>query len=339
MRALPRLLVNSRHQQAPWLRATAAEVAGPARGISERQVNEFHRARILAAMAEVAAEDGVEHATIAKVVARVRLARRTFYDLFADRHDCLRTVVQESTDSAAARISGAYRAADVWEVRLQAALFELLGLIDRERDLARLCLAQLYSDDQDLSALRARLLAAAAAALDEGRAEIPSGMEPPPLSAEATISAVASILYARLLDRDSTPAAELLGPLMSVLVLPYRGPGAAHRELARPAPAPSPVPALEPVAIRPQQQPHLRLTYRTGRVLQAIAEQPGINNRDVATAAGIKDQGQISKLLARLERTGVIENTGGPSGANAWRLTRDGHQLTRAIGLSDTRGG
>ena len=36
----------------------------------------------------------------------------------------------------------------------------------------------------------------------------------------------------------------------------------------------------------------------------------GPSNREVAHAAGVKDQGQISKLLARLQTHGLLQNTG-----------------------------
>ena len=78
----------------------------------------------------------------------------------------------------------------------------------------------------------------------------------------------------------------------------------------------------------------VRLTYRTTRVLEVIGAQSGLSNSQVAERAGISDQGQISKLLARLSRLGLIENTGaGKAGgaANSWRLTRKGKELDRKI--------
>jgi hypothetical protein len=79
----------------------------------------------------------------------------------------------------------------------------------------------------------------------------------------------------------------------------------------------------------------MRLTYRTLRVLSAIAANPGASNRDIADHADVKDQGQISKLLIRLERLGLIHNTG--TGAlrgepNAWILTDKGQEVEGAAG-------
>jgi DNA-binding MarR family transcriptional regulator len=84
----------------------------------------------------------------------------------------------------------------------------------------------------------------------------------------------------------------------------------------------------------------MRLTYRTVRVLMAVAANPGSSNRAVADGAGIKDQGQISKLLARLQGLGLIENTGVGSargGPNVWRLTEKGREVHGAVTEKSTR--
>jgi len=75
-----------------------------------------------------------------------------------------------------------------------------------------------------------------------------------------------------------------------------------------------------------------RLTDQTLSVLAAIAADPGQCNTALAADAGIKAKGQISRLLSRLARLELIENTGGGQAmgaANAWRLTprgRDAYQ-------------
>jgi hypothetical protein len=58
------------------------------------------------------------------------------------------------------------------------------------------------------------------------------------------------------------------------------------------------------------------------------------NNREVADRAGVSDQGQISKLLSRLEGHGLLANTGGHTQGipRAWQLTPRGGEIVR-IGL------
>jgi hypothetical protein len=60
----------------------------------------------------------------------------------------------------------------------------------------------------------------------------------------------------------------------------------------------------------------------------------------VATAAGIVDEGQASKLLKRLAGLGLIENTvpdREPGEANAWRLTARGVEVERTLRAKSER--
>jgi DNA-binding MarR family transcriptional regulator len=122
---------------------------------------------------------------------------------------------------------------------------------------------------------------------------------------------------------------------MGMIVLPYLGRGAAGRELTRPVPAPNPERAAGAAGGgHPLEGLNMRLTYRTLRVLAAIGAHPGLSNRGVADTAEIADQGQVSKLLARLQDLGLIENTGeghSKGAPNAWRLTPRGGQVAQAM--------
>jgi DNA-binding MarR family transcriptional regulator len=87
------------------------------------------------------------------------------------------------------------------------------------------------------------------------------------------------------------------------------------------------------VAADPMAGLEMRLTYRTVRVLSAIRERPRASNRQVANGAGIADQGQISKLLSRLEGLGLIENVDrvqGKGAPNEWCLTERGERVEQA---------
>ena len=78
-----------------------------------------------------------------------------------------------------------------------------------------------------------------------------------------------------------------------------------------------------------------RLTALTHDVLHTVGNlrNEGVvaTNREIAGRAGVKDEGQISKLLARLQTHGLLKNAGGPAkGGNAWRLTRRGEAIVHA---------
>jgi DNA-binding MarR family transcriptional regulator len=132
---------------------------------------------------------------------------------------------------------------------------------------------------------------------------------------------------------------DLLNPLMAMTVLPYLGPAAARRELARPVP-PAAANGARTLGVDPLRDLEMRLTYRTVRVLLAVGELSGQgsnpSNRQVADAAGIRDQGQISKLLNRLEQLGLVENTGhtrAKGEPNKWTLTSRGSKVRQAVSV------
>jgi AcrR family transcriptional regulator len=305
-------------------------------------VAEIQRQRILGAMAQVAAERGAANVTVAHIVARAGISRRTFYELFEDREACLLAALDEAVERAAAVVVPAYEGEARWRERIRAGLAALLMFLEEEPGLGRLCVVEALGAGDMALERRARCMAVLIAAVDGGRSETVGAREPPPLTAEGVVGAVFSIVHARVLERGARgaePLTGLLAPLMSAIVLPYQGQAAAQRELNRPAPQ------LKRKA-RSRRDPldglDMRLTYRTVRVLMAIAGHPEASNRTVAEASGISDQGQISKLLARLDGLGLIANTGSghPKGApNAWQLTPRGQEVEQAIRLQTTPGG
>jgi AcrR family transcriptional regulator len=317
----------------------AGALLGPGR------VLKIQRSRILAAMVEESAERGAANVSVAHVVGRAGVSRRTFYEIFSDREDCFLGAFDEGIARALRYALDGYDASAEWVERVRMGLTGLLGFLDAERDVGQLLVVGSLGAGADALERRRRILAQIVAIVDEGRLQPKSAQELTPLTAEGILGGVLSVLHSRLLDGSSSGAkgaherqgdssclADLVGPLMSMIVLPYLGPAAARRELARPAPA-APL-ATESIVSDPLRQLGMRLTYRTVRVLLAVAATPGGSNRQVADAAGIGDQGQISKLLTRLHGLGLIENTGAPvmrGAPNSWVLTDRGWEVQATL--------
>ena len=58
------------------------------RGLTRDEVLASQRGRMIAAMAETVAAKGYAATTVADVVARAGVSRKTFYEHFADREEC-----------------------------------------------------------------------------------------------------------------------------------------------------------------------------------------------------------------------------------------------------------
>jgi DNA-binding MarR family transcriptional regulator len=161
-----------------------------------------------------------------------------------------------------------------------------------------------------------------------------------PLVAEGLVGAAFAIVYKRLLKGERGALSDLHGELMGMIVLPYLGSAAAGRERRRHAPRlPGGTAHNEPGSVGGWREDALkdvpmRLTYRTALVLGVTAQNPGASNRTIGERADIHDQGQISKLLGRLERIGLLQNesVGHAKGEpNAWRLTSLGERVAEQL--------
>ncbi len=311
-------------------------------GVPHPQVAEIQRSRLLAAAVRTVEELGYTRATVAHITRRARVSRRTFYELFSNREECLVAALESVVDSIRGEIAAAGLGDLGWRERVRGGLWVILSFFDREPVLARVCVVQALRGSQTVLERREEILAGLAAIVDEGRVESPRGVQCPPLTAEGLVGAGFALVYSRLLRGERAPLTSLLGDLMGMIVLPYMGSATARREHSRPAPArvagsqarSAPRPGKADVQGDPLAGIPMRLTYRTLRVLETIAAQPGVSNRGVGEQAGVSDQGQISKLLARLERLGLAVNTGEghmKGVPNAWTLTPTGRRVAQTI--------
>jgi AcrR family transcriptional regulator/DNA-binding MarR family transcriptional regulator len=341
----------------PAQMTSAVKVRSPERS----RVCELQRARLIAAATELAFERGAAGVTVSAIVGRAAISRRTFYDLFSSCEQCLLAAFQDALQRAEQRVAANGQAGGSWRQRVRAALAALLAFCEECPEAAHMLVVESLSCGPEAMRIREQALSRLVAAVEEGRREIRRGPEPAALADEALVGAAVGVVHTRLLrraqdlrrragangagrrtgGRPDPPVGrliELLGPLMSMIVMPYLGMAAARRELAQRPPRPGAYATIK----RAQQQVSLgprgmRLTNRTILVLSAIAElnadDQAPSNRQVASAAGAADQGQISKLLARLRRLGLIDSKTprGRGQANQWRLTPAGQALVSSF--------
>jgi AcrR family transcriptional regulator len=304
----------------------------------------MQRRRLLTATVDLAYARGIQALTVATLCERAGVSRRTFYESFDERGECLLAAFEDAVAQATTVVLEAATGNERWREQVRAGLTALLAFLDQEPGVGHLLIVEALSSGPQMMRARKRVLDQVIAFVDQGREEPKKGHEPPPLTAEGTVGALFSVVHARMLERQGPvgdgaaepgqkPLIELVGPLMAMIVQPYLGPAAARAELKRP-PAPSAQKAPR-LPADPFRDLPMRLTYRTARVLTTIATSPGASSKQVAKASGITDDGQASRLLSRLQRYELIHDSGiGPTKgmARAWTLTQRGQQLLHAVG-------
>jgi AcrR family transcriptional regulator len=304
-----------------------------------RYVSELQRTRILDAAFALVAEQGYRRMAARKVAERAGVSPKTFYDLFTDREDCFLAAFDLAVDECAAVARVAYEGESDWSARIRAGLGALLHFLDGEPGLCRLVFVEALGAGPRVLERRAQLLARLESVIDGGRTGVKGAGELPPLTAAGIVGATFSVIHGQLVERPTEPLGVLLNALMATIVLPYRGRKAAAQELARATSQAGPRlrPADKsrfsgPAGRTSGSRADFRLTVRTHAVLAAVAGHPGVSNREVSDLVHVADQGQISRLMARLDEQGLVENAGGQiqGVAKAWRLTPRGEEVVQA---------
>ncbi|HTZ65190.1 MAG TPA: hypothetical protein VMB51_13890 [Solirubrobacteraceae bacterium] len=279
---------------------------------------------------------------------RAGVSEADFHAVFGCPEDCYRAAFEQGVARLAQTLVEASAREQAWLEQVRAGLVAMLGFFEDESSWARLLLLDTPLDGtvrfgctRRLHELLAGLLERRAESGDyRGAARTPgSPMLMAALTGELVVGGVFSVIRTSLVEQDRGALVELAPSLMAFLVAPYLGQAAAQAELeGRPARRSIASGAnrgrARARAISRRSDLPIRATHRTTLVLRAIARAPYSNNREIAQAAGLVDEGQTSKLLARLERHGVIENVGVGAARgepNAWRLTAEGQRVLELL--------
>jgi AcrR family transcriptional regulator len=278
----------------------------------------------LQATRDQACSQGYQALSVTGLISAAGVSSKTFYEMFSGVDDCFIAVYDEAIAEVEGVMRPAYMRPGSWAERVRAGLEALLLLLEGERELAGLIFVEASKARDVLAGRRTRLVEMLRLVLDSGRSgECAHAI--PPLTDELVVEGALAIIRTRIASEQCVRV--LLDDLMRAITYAYLGPAAAEAQLKRlrpTGPAPGAVTLERPEA-------RIRVTYRTLRVLTALAERPGSTNKQIAEAAEITDAGQISKLLRRLAEQRLIENEG-PSRNGApksWRLTEQGMLLQR----------
>jgi AcrR family transcriptional regulator len=165
------------------------------------------RARLLAAMAAVVAEQGYAATTVADVVRAAGVSRSTFYELFASKEACFIDAYRQGVDDLLDAVRDAVHDADGdWRAQLRAGIRAYLAQLAREDSFARIYIDEIHAAGAPALAARADALRRFAgryhASFSQARAADPSLREPHP-DALLVLCAGTEQLVAERLRADS----------------------------------------------------------------------------------------------------------------------------------------
>jgi AcrR family transcriptional regulator len=126
---------------------------------------------MLAAMFDAATVRGAGSVTVAQVVERSGVSRRTFYEQFEDCEDCLLAAFERALSIASEDVLPAYEAEQGWRERVRAGLVALLAFCDREPSIARMLICESQASGPRVAKRRAEIVGRLTRIVDEGRKE------------------------------------------------------------------------------------------------------------------------------------------------------------------------
>lgn len=198
--------------------------------LSAEDVAGDQRRRMLAGIAGALAEHGYARLTVDGVLNRAGVSRRTFYEQFEDKDDCLYAAYEdaerrlwEAAAGTAAGVPGLTDAAepssDPWPRKVHAALAAALGFLAAEPDTARLFTLEARAAGPEMAARHAAALDRLAALLRAGNG---SAATLPEATERTLIANVAALVGSYVVSGAGELLPGLEPQLGEHLLSPYR---------------------------------------------------------------------------------------------------------------------
>lgn len=183
------------------------------------------RGRLLDAMAQAVAEHGYGAATVAHVVGRAGVSRKTFYEHFADREDCFLALYDTAIAYVLTRIVeavGTEEAVGDPRARVESGLTAFLAVLAEEPAMSRTIVLEVHAAGPRALARRRAALEAFAQRYEdlnaEARAADPAVPSLSPDLALALVGAVLELAAARIERGEAASLGDLAGPLSGFVV-------------------------------------------------------------------------------------------------------------------------
>jgi AcrR family transcriptional regulator len=189
-------------------------------GLDRASVLDIQRERLLRAMVEVVAQLGFHAASVEKVIRQAGMSRRTFYDVFVDKHDCFLAAYDDVADHAVAYTAEATGSAGFPRERLERFVRAFLGFWAEEPAAARTCIVEVMAAGSAARARRARVVRRLAALVEEPLRELRGRRAAEPLAAIAFVGAVHELICTSIERRGGAGLAGLSEDILAATLPP-----------------------------------------------------------------------------------------------------------------------
>jgi AcrR family transcriptional regulator len=183
---------------------------------------------MLEATARAVSDLGYPRLTVAAILERAGVSRKTFYEHFSDKEECFLAAYDVVSEGLVRSVSDAFNARGPWRDRVHDGLAEFLRVLAAEPDFARMCIVEVLAAGPAALQRRDSVMRTFTVFFDAGRAQAPPDRLLPKLISESVVGAIYELIYARVLRNRTHELPDLLPDLMYIALVPYLGPEAAE---------------------------------------------------------------------------------------------------------------
>jgi len=201
-------------------------------GLARDVVEASQRERMLDAIVGAVAHKGYAGTTVADVVSRAGVSRKTFYEHFRDKEDCFLEAYDAGVELLMAEIRAAGEDVPDWQERMRARVRAYLARLAEEPAFARAYLIEVFAAGEAAlerrRAVHARLSKFGRELNVEARREFPEMPEVPEEVFVAAFGAINELLSSYVGEGRTSELLELQEPIEYVQMSLFGGPRAEH---------------------------------------------------------------------------------------------------------------
>jgi AcrR family transcriptional regulator len=201
--------------------------------ISEQEVAENQRRRIMFAAAKLAESKGYTATTVGDITKLAGVDGRAFYSMFADKQDAFMAVHELGFHEIMDVTASAFFTGSDWPERGWEARRAFVGFVEANPTVAHVGFVEAYAVGPGAVQRLDDSRAAFAMLLQEGYQHVPEGDRPSRVALDAIVATIFEIVYQRARAAGKPRLSGLLGHLAFLVLAPFLGPGEANAFIGR----------------------------------------------------------------------------------------------------------
>ena len=196
-----------------------AQLPSGRHGLLRSFVADNQRERILAAVAQAAAELGYAEMSVETIIARAGVSRRTFYEHFKNKEDAFLAAYDATVHRLATHVRRAYLQQTTALERLRAGIGAYLQFLATEPEVARMGIVEVLAAGPRALARRSDALRLFAEIVEDNIHQLVPSCRRPALTAQTIVGGIYEVVFSLILTERTAELADMTDDLLVAVLM------------------------------------------------------------------------------------------------------------------------